>query len=74
MAKFKTVIIPTLVILVIVIVLQNTQAVETKILFMSVTMPRAILLLVTFLLGFAVGIVTAKTLTTKAFGSPTTQE
>jgi uncharacterized integral membrane protein len=70
MAKFKTAIISILVILVIIIVLQNTQSVETKFLFMSVTMPRAVLLVVTFLLGFAVGIIAAKTLATKVFGSP----
>ncbi|MHC4674584.1 MAG: hypothetical protein ACYTBZ_19030 [Planctomycetota bacterium] len=33
-------------------------------------MPRAVLLVVTFLLGFAVGIIAAKTLATKVFGSP----
>jgi uncharacterized integral membrane protein len=46
-------------ILVIVIVLQNTQAVETKLLFVTITMPRAVLLLVTLLVGFALGLITA---------------
>ena len=39
-----------------IIVLQNTATVETKILFISITMPRAVLLLVTTAIGFALGV------------------
>jgi len=46
-------------ILVIVIVLQNTQAVDTKLLFITITMPRAVLLFVTLLAGFVLGVVAA---------------
>lgn len=44
-----------LAILATVIVLQNTETVETKILFISVAMPRALLLLVATALGFGLG-------------------
>lgn len=40
----------------IIIILQNTAPVETKILFFSITMPRAILLMGTTLIGFALGV------------------
>ena len=43
--------------LILIVVLQNTQAVETKLLFVTVTMPRALLLIVTLLAGFILGIV-----------------
>jgi uncharacterized integral membrane protein len=40
-----------------IIVLQNTETVETRLLFWSISMPRAVLLLGTSLIGFAVGII-----------------
>ena len=43
--------------LVLVVVLQNTETVETKLLFASVTMPRAALLFGTLIIGFALGVV-----------------
>ena len=46
-------------ILVIVIVLQNTQAVDTRLLFITVTTPRAVLLFVTLSAGFVLGVVAA---------------
>ena len=48
--------IAVLTILGIIIILQNTDQVETKILFLSISMPRAILLMGTTLIGFALGI------------------
>ncbi len=53
-------------VLVVVLLLQNTEAVETRLIFMSVTMPRAMLLLVTFLLGFVAGAVVSKGFRKKA--------
>ena len=53
-AKFIAVLI--LVILCLIIVLQNTAAVETRILFITITMPRAVLLLTTTAIGFALGV------------------
>lgn len=46
-------------ILLLVIVLQNTEAVETKILFITVTVPRAALLFGTTVVGYVLGIFTA---------------
>ena len=45
--------------LTLIVFLQNTQAVETKFLFLTVTMPRVLLLFVTFILGFVGGLITA---------------
>lgn len=42
--------------LVAIVILQNTQAVETKVLFMTIVMPRAALLAVTLLIGIAAGV------------------
>ena len=46
-------------ILVITLVVQNRQPVETKILWATVEMPRAVLLLTTFILGIIVGLLIA---------------
>ena len=59
MAKLKLVALLVLVLLAIVLVMQNTQAVETRLLFATVTMPRAALLGLTLLIGFACGILVA---------------
>jgi len=56
MNKLKNILIFVIVLLVIIVILQNTRAVETKLLFMTITMPRALLLIVTLLVGFAGGI------------------
>ena len=56
MNRFKMISIATLTILGVIIILQNTEQVETKLLFLSITMPRAILLMGTTLIGFALGI------------------
>jgi uncharacterized integral membrane protein len=46
-------------VLAIIVVLQNTEDVSTRILFFSVAMPRAVLLFVTLLVGFILGMVVA---------------
>lgn len=43
----------------VVVVLQNTQAVETRLLFLTVTLPNAALLFGTLIIGFAIGVITA---------------
>jgi len=53
-------------VLVVVLLLQNTDPVETRLIFMSVKMPRAMLLLVTFLLGFVAGAVVSRGFRKKA--------
>jgi len=55
MKRWKLALIGIVVVLAIIIIVQNTSAVETRVLFVTVTMPRALLLLITFLIGVAVG-------------------
>ena len=59
MARVKQIAALILAALALIIVLQNTQSVETKFLFATVTMPRAALLAVTMLIGIVVGILIA---------------
>jgi putative membrane protein len=56
MHRFKLVATSILALLGIIIILQNTEPVETKLLFLSITMPRAVLLFGTTLIGFALGV------------------
>jgi lipopolysaccharide assembly protein A len=57
--KMKVVGIAVVALLVVIVVLQNTQSVETKLLFFTVTMPNAALLFGTLVIGFAIGVLTA---------------
>lgn len=56
MKQIKHIAAIVLAVLGIVIVLQNTDSVETNLLFVTVTMPRAVLLFITLLIGFVSGI------------------
>ena len=56
MQQIKLISILILVSLGLIIVLQNTEPVITKLLFVSITMPRAVLLFGTTILGFALGV------------------
>jgi len=56
MKRTKNIAAAIVVLLVLIVVLQNTKAVETKLLFVSVVMPLALLLTLTLLFGFAVGV------------------
>lgn len=56
MSQFKHFVILVLSILCVIIILQNTAQVETKLLFYTIAMPRAILLFVTALMGFLLGL------------------
>ncbi len=56
MTKFRLVFATVLAILVTVMILQNTQTVETKFLFLTIYLPHAVLLLTTLLIGFALGV------------------
>ena len=69
MKKAKIVLILVILLLALVVSLQNTEAVETKFLLMTITMPRVILLLLTFTLGFVGGIITASFILKKS-GKP----
>jgi len=66
MKKVKVIVIIVISVLAFIIFLQNTESVETKILFMKVAMPRAILLISTFLVGFVAGTITTSLLLRKS--------
>ncbi len=59
MQKLKIAGIALLALFVLIVVLQNTESVETKILFFSITMPRAALLFGALVVGFIIGVFTA---------------
>ena len=51
-----------LAVLVIIIILQNRESVTTEILFIDIPLPRAVLLLITLLIGIAIGMLISVTL------------
>ena len=57
--KIKLAVAAVVAILVIIVIFQNTEVVKTQLLFVSVEMPRALLLIVTLLLGVLLGLMTA---------------
>lgn len=59
LTKVKIVGLAVAALLVLIVALQNTEAVETKVLFTTVTVPRVVLLFVMLLVGYVVGIFTA---------------
>ena len=59
MNKVKLATIAVVSLVVLIVVLQNTQAVETNLLFLTVTMPNAALLFGTLIIGFAMGVLAA---------------
>ena len=63
--RIKFIVIAVLAVLVLIVALQNTANVETKLLFATVTMPRAILLFVMLLIGFVIGWLTGARFTLK---------
>lgn len=59
MNKLKLIAIGIIGLVAVIVVLQNTQAVETKLLFLTLTLPNAALLFATLIIGFAIGVLTA---------------
>jgi uncharacterized integral membrane protein len=57
--KLKIMAVALIALVVVVVVLQNTQTVDTKLLFFTVTMPNAALLFGTLITGFVIGVLTA---------------
>lgn len=57
MSKAKLIIVGVLAAVVLIVLFQNRQSVDTQFLFFTVTMPRAILLATTAALGFTAGVV-----------------
>ncbi len=59
MRRLRIIAAVTLAALAVIVILQNTAPVETRLLFATVTMPRAALLILTTLAGFALGLLTS---------------
>jgi uncharacterized integral membrane protein len=57
--RIRMIAISVIVVLLLVIVLQNTQQVETNILFIEVSMPRALFIVVLFAAGWLTGVLSA---------------
>jgi len=64
--KIKIVVAVVLVTVAIIIALQNRETVETKLLFVTVVMPRAALLFVTLVIGFTGGVITTWSIVTRS--------
>ncbi len=58
MNKPKAILIGAVALLVLIVVLQNTESVDTRLLFVTVSMPRAALLFSTLLIGYGLGLLT----------------
>ncbi|MCZ6834601.1 MAG: lipopolysaccharide assembly protein LapA domain-containing protein [Planctomycetota bacterium] len=59
MSTFRLVALTVILVIAAITIVQNTQPVETKFLFLSFTMPRALLLMLTLLIGYVLGLSTA---------------
>ena len=59
MKKAKIIAVVVVALLILIVMLQNTASVDTKLLFVTVTMPRVVLLTATLVVGFCVGLITA---------------
>jgi len=70
MKKFKIIAIAVVLLLFLIVILQNTQSVETKLLFAEITMPAAFLLMLTFAFGFIAGLLTTLRLGSKTRKNP----
>ncbi len=70
MNRVKVVIAVVLALLALVVIAQNSASVDTKLLFVTVTMPRAVLLLVTLVIGFILGLLFALVASKKSKPAP----
>ena len=53
------------ILLIVIVILQNTQPVETRVLFLTMTMPNAVLIGLTLLIGVTAGMLITLTLSGK---------
>ena len=59
MKKFKIIVIVIVLLLSLIVILQNMQSVRTNFLFWEFSLPRALLLFLTFFFGFIAGLLVA---------------
>ena len=57
MQRAKTLALAACALVAVIVAIQNRETVDTRLLFVTVTMPRALLLIVTLLIGAAIGLV-----------------
>ncbi len=69
MSKFRLICAAVLALIALIIVLQNTEPVETRLLFVTLTMPRAVLLMGTTIIGFILGVLWSIRFATKSDAS-----
>ena len=55
MVKVRIILVAIVLVGSLIVILQNTQVVETRLLFMTISMPRALLLIIVFVAGFITG-------------------
>lgn len=55
MKRFKNVLVVALLLAAVIVIFQNTETVETRLLFVTIEMPRVLLLLVVLLVGVVLG-------------------
>jgi uncharacterized integral membrane protein len=65
MNKLKIAVAAIVAVLLIIVILQNTQQVETRLLFVTIAMPRAVLLITALVVGFVIGLLAAGRLSKK---------
>lgn len=65
MKKFKQILTLVLSVIALIIVFQNTESIETRLLFFKVTIPRTLLLIINLALGFIAGIIVCLTFSKK---------
>ena len=58
MKKAKMIIVLIVSLIAVIVFFQNTEIVETRLLFAKIAMPRFLLLISTFIMGFIVGVIT----------------
>lgn len=63
MKAYKHILVAIPLVLVLVVALQNTETVETRLLFATISMPRALLLFFTLLIGVLIGLIFGAKLT-----------
>jgi uncharacterized integral membrane protein len=73
MNKLKFLAIGVIALFGVIVVLQNTQAVETKLLFLTLILPNAVLLFGTLVTGFATGILAAGLIVSSPKRAPSPQ-
>ena len=65
MARFKALTVAAVLLLMLVVIGQNTEAVETRVLLWQFSLPRALWLMITLALGFAMGVLWSWRLTSR---------